>query len=355
MHGLPLLHLFAESEHLLGKGDRRWGRAFEVVDLLPFPLPEIDHHARSRNATVVDSSKGKGVPLVFSHNAEGCQIMLNVRLELGIHGLGPLLSLLQEGVDVLVRECSSLRLQNLVRAKRYKLHHLVLIHVLALLCQSPLLYDSCVKEKLPVRTLGNLLLDRALGNKPEHLDWLLLSDPVGAVHGLEVDLRVPVGVVKDDNVRGLEVDSQTTGPRGEEERELRGVIFVERVHLLVPLVPVRVAVDPAVLVADVVHVVLEDVENPSHLGEDQNPAAVFLELGKELVENLHLSSVLPKVRSIVVGRSRLCAREKVRVVADLAELHEDVLEAGLCGTSHGVQLDRLLLKDLGVVLDLHVR
>ena len=83
-------------------------------------------------------------------------------------------------------------------------------------------------------------------------------------------------------------------------------------------------------------------------------APPHLEPRKELVEELHLSGVLPEVGSIAVGGAGLGAGEEVGMVADLAELHEDVLEGGLGGTSNGIELDGLLLENLGVVVDLHV-
>jgi len=86
-----------------------------------------------------------------------------------------------------------------------------------------LLNDSSVKEEFPVSALRYLLLYGPLGNKPENLDRLLLTDPVGAVHGLKVDLGVPVGVEKDDNVGSLKVDAKTSSPGGKEESKLRWV------------------------------------------------------------------------------------------------------------------------------------
>ena len=54
------------------------------------------------------------------------------------------------------------------------------------------------------------------------------------------------------------------------------VLFVENIHLIVTLVSVGISIDPAVLMTDVVHVVLEDVEDAGHLGEDEDPAPCSL-------------------------------------------------------------------------------
>ena len=43
-------------------------------------------------------------------------------------------------------------------------------------------------------------------------DLVCLPDPVGPGEGLDVVVRVPVGVVDDDGVRSGQVDTQTSSP-----------------------------------------------------------------------------------------------------------------------------------------------
>lgn len=57
------------------------------------------------------------------------------------------------------------------------------------------------------------------------------------------------------------------------------------------------------------HVVLENIENTRHLGEDKNARALGLHRGQELVEDDHLASVLDDVLIRRVGRSGLGAVE----------------------------------------------
>ena len=78
--------------------------------------------------------------------------------------------------------------------------HLVLAQVLLVLCQSTLLDHHPVQSQLHRRPLHDLLVDGVLGDQPEHLDLLLLTDPVRPIHGLQIHLGVPVGVEKDDDV-----------------------------------------------------------------------------------------------------------------------------------------------------------
>lgn len=77
------------------------------------------------------------------------------------------------------------------------------------------------------------------------------------------------------------------------------------------------------------HVVLKDVEHAAHLREDEDARAFGLHRGKELVKNDHLAGVVDDVLVGRVRRPRLSAIKKVRVVAALAELHDDIEQPGL--------------------------
>lgn len=77
------------------------------------------------------------------------------------------------------------------------------------------------------------------------------------------------------------------------------------------------------------HVVFEDVENSTHLRENENSGALGLHRCEQLVEDDHLSGVVDNVLVGRVGRSRLGSVEEVGVVAALSELHDDVEQSGL--------------------------
>ena len=65
-----------------------------------------------------------------------------------------------------------------------------------------LLYNDLVQFQLDSLSLDYLFFDGVLGDESVDEDFLFLADSVGAVHGLVVDLGVPVGVVEDDVVGG---------------------------------------------------------------------------------------------------------------------------------------------------------
>ena len=170
-----------------------------------------------------------------------------------------------------------------------------------------------------------------------------------AVHRLEVHLRVPVAVVDDDGIGGGEVDTQTSGAGGEEEDKLLRAGGVVRVDHVLARVPVGVTVDAAVLVPAEEEVILEDVEEAGHLGEDEDAAALLLELLEQLIEEDHLTGVLHEVLAGEEGRAGLGTLEQIRVVAALAQLHHHVQQsAPVAAAVHN--LDVLLERALVVVL-----
>mmetsp|Transcript_14522 Transcript_14522/g.42533 ORF Transcript_14522/g.42533 Transcript_14522/m.42533 type:complete len:379 (+) Transcript_14522:1826-2962(+) len=176
---------------------------------------------------------------------------------------------------------------------------------------------------------------------------------MGAVHGLEVDLRVPVGIKQHHNVRRGKVDPQPSRASAQNEAELVRPFPVEVLHLIIAAVAVSTAVDPAVAVLHEAEVILQHVQHARHLGEDEYARSAGFELGKELVKELKLGGILPQVRTVGVGRAGLGAVKEVRMIAHLAQLHEDVEESDLGGSPQGVQFVRVLGQDLLVPLLLH--
>ena len=81
----------------------------------------------------------------------------------------------------------------------------------------------------------------------------------------------------------------------------------------------------AVLVLAQVTVVLDDVEHARHRHEDEHAVAARQQPLEQLVEHDHLAAVLHHVLAVDEGRPGLGPLEEVRVVAHLAQVHDDVL------------------------------
>ena len=111
-------------------------------------------------------------------------------------------------------------------------------------------------------------------------------------HGLEVSLRVPVRVVENGGVGGLQVDAETTGSSAHQKEEVRRVRRVKGRDVHGPLHAVGAAVEPRVLVASSAHEIFEDVEAARELAEQNDAVAILLELGEEPVEDLQLAGRL---------------------------------------------------------------
>ena len=64
----------------------------------------------------------------------------------------------------------------------------------------PLLNTNHVKLHLKSLSLDDLLLNCVLRNEAVHKHFSLLPNPVGSVHSLQINLRVPIGIEQDNMV-----------------------------------------------------------------------------------------------------------------------------------------------------------
>ena len=68
--------------------------------------------------------------------------------------------------------------------------------------------DEGVPFELYVLTFNHFFFDGVFSNKPIHIHPLRLPDPVRAIHGLKIELRVPIAVIKDHGIRRSEIDPE---------------------------------------------------------------------------------------------------------------------------------------------------
>lgn len=76
-------------------------------------------------------------------------------------------------------------------------------------------------------------------------------------------------------------------------------------------------------------VILKYVQHPRHLREYEHPGVLLPEFGQQLVKYGELAAVIDEMFVRRVRGARLRAVEQVRVVAALAQLHQDVLQPHL--------------------------
>lgn len=126
-----------------------------------------------------------------------------------------------------------------------------------------LLDDQLVEPEFLSRTLQHPLLDTTLGDESENEYLFGLTDAVGAVHCLEVGLRVPVHlsdlesqgksmsspvtIIEDDDVSGRQVDAQTSGAGSKKEDKSVASFFVVFVNGHDTVLVGSAPIDPTVL------------------------------------------------------------------------------------------------------------
>mmetsp|Transcript_5217 Transcript_5217/g.14953 ORF Transcript_5217/g.14953 Transcript_5217/m.14953 type:complete len:218 (+) Transcript_5217:754-1407(+) len=133
-----------------------------------------------------------------------------------------------------------------------------------------LLDDDLVQHHLALGPGKDILLHRVGSHKPVNVDRVFLPNSVGARHGLQVVLRVPVRVKQQDRVCGRKVDAQSSRPGGQQERKIRGIRSIEPVHGLVPLLRRGGPVQTLVPIPLAVHVLADNVQHADHLGENEH-------------------------------------------------------------------------------------
>lgn len=89
-----------------------------------------------------------------------------------------------------------------------------------------MLDDQLVKTQLLSRSLEDLLLNSVLyigiisvvlehtqsrttylGDETEDVDLFLLADTMRSVHSLQISLRIPIGVIEDNNICSRQIDT----------------------------------------------------------------------------------------------------------------------------------------------------
>lgn len=75
----------------------------------------------------------------------------------------------------------------------------------------------CKEHAEGVYVLQNLFLQGTARNDAVDVDYLLLTDTMRAVHGLNVLLRVPVMLDEDDRISTSQVESETTNTGCQEQ------------------------------------------------------------------------------------------------------------------------------------------
>jgi len=90
-----------------------------------------------------------------------------------------------------------------------------------------------------------------------------------SIDGLEVYLRVPVRVEQDDDVCLVQVDANTTSPRGQNEYFLLTLRILKVVNANVTFVCGRLPVDAAILVTPNTKHIVQNVHQLCHLAEDE--------------------------------------------------------------------------------------
>ena len=159
----------------------------------------------------------------------------------GLQIVSPILSFLDQRVNILVAKLVT-HPENTIGSVIDHVLHLFLPESLLFGGQTALLDDHRVEFQLESLSFDHLLLHGVDSDEAENLDDLGLTDSVRAVHGLEIDLGVPVRVIKDDCIGCHQVQTKATSPSRNEKYLLGGAWLDKFLNLLLSILQSRVAI-----------------------------------------------------------------------------------------------------------------
>mmetsp|Transcript_21889 Transcript_21889/g.36158 ORF Transcript_21889/g.36158 Transcript_21889/m.36158 type:complete len:274 (+) Transcript_21889:972-1793(+) len=240
-----------------------------VVVALTFALREINKASSILivAVSIVFASKFKGIYtcVIFGQECEIGEVVLGIRLELGLNCARPLFSSGDECVDIFVRIYSSLSTQNLIRSKAHHLHEFVLLQRGMLFRQTALLNDSGIQKEFAIGAFDNLFFDTTLRDEAKDLNWFLLTNSMRTILSLKINLGVPIRIIQYDNICCSKVDSKSSSTGAQKEDKLGGSIGVEFVHLGITLLTFGISINAAILMPHKATVILQDIQHASHL------------------------------------------------------------------------------------------
>lgn len=102
-------------------------------------------------------------------------------------------------------------------------------------------------------------------------------------------------------------------------------------------------------------IILQYIQHPRHLCEDENSAPLLHQLGQQPVQDQQLGGVLDQMLVCSVWRPGLSTVKQIRVITAFTQLHQNILKTHLFGLSGAVHDIDILHQDLGVPVPLHLR
>ncbi|KAI6748785.1 hypothetical protein HG531_007732 [Fusarium graminearum] len=216
------------------------------------------------------------------------------------------------------------------------------------------------RQKLVLLLSGsfqNLFFDSIFRDKSIHNNLFGLADTMGSIHGLQIGLRVPITIIQNNDVGSCQVDAQTTSTCCKEKDELLRPRLIVLINSSDSVLVGGSTINSAVLVLSENAVIFKDVQQSTHLGEDENTAALLLESLKQFVEYSHFTCIVNKMLVGGVRRAWLGTFEQIRMVAALSKLHDNVEQSSLGLTLAACAVDSVdvLFQNLLIPLDLHFR
>lgn len=151
---------------------------------------------------------------------------------------------------------------------------------------------------------------------------------MGTVLGLKILVRIPIGVINDDGVGGLQVKTQPTRTSGEQETEVFRVHSIKLLEEVGPVVRLGGTVKSEIPESSQAKEIFHDVHDLSHLEKHQDSMTASFELWQDSIEKFEFACGTPYHVVGTLARIHLVLHrlEDEGVVTEFSQLHQHVAE-----------------------------
>ena len=203
----------------------------------------------------------------------------------------------------------------------------------------------------------NSLFDRPDRHQTQNAHFVRLPDTMGAILGLQILVRIPIGIENDDSVGRLEIEAQTAGASRQQEKEIIRRLVVETLQQVATIVRFGRSVQSEILKMKYknckkqiekkktkktsrncyletlpVEIVFHDGHELRHLAKEEDAMVEMFQFGQDAIEQFEFAR-----RPVEVGSGDEAARdahvlaiglfdvlEHEGVIAELPQLHDRV-------------------------------
>ena len=206
------------------------------------------------------------------------------------------------------------------------LEHFILAKLVVIIRRVELasLHNQIINLKLSSSFFDNFFFNRVFSDEPINNHISLLTNSMSSSDSLKINLRVPIRVKDNYDVGLMEVDTDSTSSGRENKDLLLRVRILEIIDSFISQLRRSLTINSQILVASNPQTIIENIQKPRHLTEDEDLASFSQKSRNEVVQHAEFHRSFYDMVTIYERWTRFNLVKQVGVITHLFELHEDV-------------------------------